>query len=103
MSYYAKHVFICTNQKDNGKKCCAQDGGSVFFRYMKEKLIALSAHGPNKIRLSQSGCLGRCHQGPCLLVYPEAVWYTYQSFSDLDEIIDEHLLNAKRVERLLLD
>ncbi len=103
MSYYTKHVFICTNQKDSGKKCCANSGGAPFFHHMKEKLLALSAHGPDKIRLSQSGCLGRCSEGPCLVVYPEGVWYTYQNFSDLEEIIDTHLLKEGRVTRLLLN
>ena len=101
--YYHKHVFICTNQKEAGKKCCANGGGSDFFRHMKERLLTLSAHGPGKIRLSQSGCLGRCSEGPCLLIYPEAIWYTYHCVEDLDEIIEMHLLKGQKVERLLLD
>lgn len=102
MSYYTQHVFICTNQKPAGKKCCANQGGSPFFHYIKEKLVALGEHGRDKIRLSQSGCLGRCGEGPCLVIYPEGVWYTYQSFSDLDEIIETCLLKKERVPRLLL-
>ena len=35
-----------------------------------------------------------------LVVYPEAVWYTYVDRGDIDEIIDEHLLNGRPVERL---
>ncbi len=100
--YYARHIFVCTNQKESGKTCCANIGGALFFHYLKEKLLVLNAHGPGKIRLSQSGCLGRCGEGPCLLIYPEAIWYTYANFSDLDEIIDTHLLKDARVERLLL-
>jgi (2Fe-2S) ferredoxin len=35
-----------------------------------------------------------------LVVYPEAVWYTYVDKADIDEIIDEHLVNGRVVERL---
>jgi (2Fe-2S) ferredoxin len=38
-----------------------------------------------------------------LVVYPEAVWYTFVDERDIDEIIDSHLVNGKVVERLLVD
>jgi (2Fe-2S) ferredoxin len=47
-----------------------------------------------------AGCLDRCDLGPVLVVYPEAVWYTYVDNDDIDEIIDEHLVNGRPVERL---
>ncbi len=100
--HYTRHVFVCVNQKDSGKKCCADVGGLPYVQYLKDKLIQLDAHGPGRIRVSQSGCLGRCVQGPCLVVYPEGVWYTYESVSDLDEIIEMHLMKGVLVERLLL-
>lgn len=100
--YYQKHVFICTNQKEPGKTCCANTGGSPFFQYAKEKLNQLNLHGEGQIRLSQSGCLGRCKQGPCLVIYPEAIWFTYQNFADIDQIIHDYLINHQIVERLLI-
>jgi (2Fe-2S) ferredoxin len=102
MTYYTRHVFICTNQKAEGKKCCAVGGGEEFFHYFKSKLAELGLHGPGKCRVSRSGCLGRCGEGPCLLIYPEGVWYTYTSFADLDTIVAEHFLKGQRVARLLL-
>jgi (2Fe-2S) ferredoxin len=81
--------------------CCANTGGSPFFDYLKTKLKDMALHGPNKIRLSQSGCLGRCADGPMLVIYPEGVWYRYTSFSDIDEIIATHLLEGAVVSRLL--
>jgi (2Fe-2S) ferredoxin len=42
----------------------------------------------------------RCEEGPCVVVYPDAVWYTYVDQSDIDEIIEEHLQNGRIVERL---
>ena len=102
MSHYARHVFVCTNQKKDGKICCANQGGLPYFEYLKEKLRVLDKSGPGKIRVSQSGCLGRCSLGPCLVIYPEGVWYTYQSFADLDQIIEGPLLNNTVVPCLLI-
>jgi (2Fe-2S) ferredoxin len=42
----------------------------------------------------------RCERGPCLVVYPEAVWYRYESNADIDAIIDEHIVGGQPVERL---
>lgn len=102
MSYYAKHVFMCTNQKAPGKKCCADSGGAEFFDHMKSRLLEAGMHGPDQVRMSKSGCLGRCALGPCLVIYPEGLWYTYSSFEDIDEIISSHLVAGKVVERLLI-
>ena len=100
MNYYKKHVFLCTNQKPPGKPCCANSGGDEFFAYMKAKLVELDLFGSDKIRISKSGCLGRCKLGPCLVVYPESIWYSYSSFADLDTIITEHLIADRPVETL---
>lgn len=103
MSHYTKHIFICTNQKAPGKQCCANSGGEEYFDFMKAKLLELDLHGPGKIRVSKSGCLGRCSSGPCIVIYPEGVWYTYSSFSDIEQIIRCHLIDGEIVEQLLLD
>lgn len=102
MNHYTKHVFLCTNQKVAGKQCCGGSGGELFLDYMKTKLLELGLHGPGKIRLSKSGCLGRCSLGPCIVIYPEGVWYTYANEADVDEIIDSHLVTNKQVARLLI-
>lgn len=69
---------------------------------MKTRLKTLELHGAGKIRMSQSGCLGRCKRGPCLVIYPEGVWYRYASHDDLDDIIQTHLIDNGVVERLLI-
>ena len=66
----------------------------------KERIKDLGLAGPGRIRVNQAGCLDRCEEGPCIVVYPEAVWYTYVDQSDVDEIIEEHLQNGRIVERL---
>lgn len=86
-----------------GKKCCANSGGEEYFDYMKSRLLELEMHGPGKIRVSKTGCLGRCSSGPCIVIYPDGVWYTYSSFTDIDEIIEKHLISGKIVNQLLID
>lgn len=100
MSYYAKHVFFCCNQRDGERVCCNDRGGSQMRDYTKGRIKALDLAGEGKVRINQSGCLDRCEEGPCIVVYPDGVWYTYVDRSDIDEIIDEHLQNGRVVERL---
>ncbi len=68
--------------------------------YAKKRIGELSLSGAGKVRINQSGCLDRCDEGPCIVVYPEGIWYTYVDETDIDEIIDEHLKNGRVVERL---
>jgi (2Fe-2S) ferredoxin len=101
--YYKKHIFFCINQKDNGKACCQDHDASFFRDYAHQRLSELGLIGAGLYRVNKSGCLGRCELGPILVVYPDEIWYTYESREDIDEIIDSHLLNGKIVQRLLTD
>ncbi len=102
MSYFDKHVFICTNQREAGEPCCNNLGGSDMFAYAKDRIGALKKNGPGAIRINKAGCLGRCDQGPVMVVYPEETWYSFIDNEDLEEIIQEHLVNDRVVERLKL-
>ena len=100
MSYYRHHVFFCCNQRDNGEACCNDHGAQKMRDYAKGRVKKLGLAGPGKTRINQAGCLDRCEEGPSIVVYPDAVWYTYVDKSDIDEIIEEHLKNGRVVERL---
>ncbi len=100
MSYYERHVFFCCNQRDDGESCCNDLGATGMRDYAKQRVKELGISGEGKVRINVAGCLDRCKQGPCLVVYPDAVWYTYVDKSDIDEIIDEHLKHGRTVERL---
>ena len=102
MSYYRHHLFFCTNQRDDGRACCAQHGAQKMRDYLKGRVKALGMAGPGGVRVNSAGCLDRCDKGPVVVVYPEAVWYTYVDREDLDEILDRHLLQGEVVERLLI-
>jgi (2Fe-2S) ferredoxin len=68
--------------------------------YAKDRVKALGPTVPGKVRINAAGCLDRCEKGPVLVIYPEAVWYTYVDKEDIDEIIDQHLVKGCVVERL---
>ncbi len=70
--------------------------------YVKERIKALGLAGPGGVRVNTAGCLDRCEEGPCLVVYPDGVWYTYVDEEDLDEIIESHVVGGLPVERLRL-
>lgn len=91
---------MCLNQRAAGEACCAQHDAVRMHAYAKERIQALGLAGEGRIRINKAGCLDRCDQGPVLVVYPEGVWYTYVDQSDIDEIIDSHLVKGVPVERL---
>lgn len=102
MSYYQKHIFICTNQRDNGKQCCADYQAKALLDYAKTQIKILQQNGKGKIRINNAGCMDRCAEGPVLVIYPDNIWYRYQTQADIDEIIAEHVLNNRTVQRLVL-
>jgi len=55
-----------------------------------------------RVRVNEAGCLDQCEHGPVLIVYPEAVWYGFADPDDAEEIVQEHLLHGRLVERLRL-
>ena len=99
-NYYSHHVFFCLNQREDGEACCMDKGAEQAFDYMKKRVKQLGLNGEAKVRVNRAGCLDRCNEGPLIVVYPEAIWYTFVDNTDIDEIIDSHLMHGKVVERL---
>ena len=102
MSHFKYHLFFCTNQRESGEMCCNHHGATAMRDYAKAKVKALGEQIPGKVRVNAAGCLDRCPEGPVLVVYPEATWYTYVDQEDIDEIVDRHLVKGEVVERLLI-
>jgi (2Fe-2S) ferredoxin len=98
--YYEHHVFICMNAREDGRPCCAAQGAQAAQQHMKKRIKSLGLNGHEKIRINQAGCLDRCEEGPVLVVYPQGTWYTYVDTTDIDDIIDTHLVGGQVVERL---
>jgi (2Fe-2S) ferredoxin len=100
MSFYQRHVFFCCNQRAPGEACCNNHGAQNMRDYAKDRIKSLGLAGQGKVRVNMAGCLDRCTEGPVMVVYPEAVWYTYVDREDIDEIIREHLQHGRVVARL---
>ena len=95
--HYRYHVFFCTNQRAGGEACCANHDSQGLRDYAKRRVKDLRLPG---VRVNTAGCMDRCSRGPVIVVYPEGIWYSYRNQSDIDEIIDHHLVNGRIVERL---
>src|SRR5436189_4008473 len=99
------HVFVCT-----GKSCSARDSADVkdaFERQLKALgiLFGKEAKGKNpkgSIVVTECASVGFCAIGAAVMVYPDGVWYAQVRAADVPEIIEEHLLNGRVVERLAL-
>lgn len=103
MSYFAHHVFFCTNQRNDGRQSCNDCGAGEARAYVKQRCKELGILGAGKVRINNAGCLDRCESGPVIVVYPEETWYTYVDNDDLDEIIEKHLIGGEVVDRLKID
>jgi (2Fe-2S) ferredoxin len=103
--FYKYHVFFCLNQRapDAPRPSCANCNAQGMQEYAKKRVKQLGLAGDGKVRINKAGCLERCELGPVVVIYPEGTWYTYVDESDIDEIVDSHLVNGKIVERLLID
>ena len=103
--FYEHHIFMCNNVRPEGhpRGCCSARGGGRGFEklrgYAREKARQL---GIENVRFNAAGCLDRCEFGPNMVIYPEGVWYRFESQADIDEILETHLKNGGRVERLML-
>lgn len=99
-NHFQYHVFFCLNQRDDGSACCMDKGAEAAFDHMKSRVKQLNLNSAGKVRVNRAGCFDRCGEGPLLVIYPQAVWYTFVDNEDIDEIIESHLVNGKIVERL---
>lgn len=100
--YYQKHILFCVNQRASDKPCCNNANAQASFKYFKKRLKQLGIKGQGHCHVSSSSCLDRCSEGPIMVVYPDAVWYTYTTYEDLEQIIQDHLIHDTIVSRLLL-
>lgn len=101
MSWFESHIFCCTNRREAGAKrgSCAEKGSEELRDYMKTRAKEL---GIPKTRVNAAGCLDRCELGPCFVIYPEGTWYAPKTKEDVDEILEKHVVQKGRVERLML-
>ncbi|MEI8393367.1 MAG: (2Fe-2S) ferredoxin domain-containing protein [Rhodospirillaceae bacterium] len=99
--FYRVHLFVCTNRRAEGHPagCCASRGSEAATRYLKAKVKDL---GLKQVRVNAAGCLHRCGFGPVLVIYPQGIWYTFNTEADLDRIFEGHFLGQGSADDLLL-
>ncbi len=103
MAYFKYHIFFCTNRREDGSACCANADAQAMRDFAKQRTKALGIAGREGcVRVNSAGCLNRCGEGPVAVVYPDGVWYRYAGIEDVNEIVEEHLLHGRVVERLKL-
>ena len=99
------HVFVCT-----GKSCSAVESGEVKAAFERELVSRQLLFGKEKKGKNPNGCIvvtecgsvGFCAIGAAVMVYPDGVWYAQVRASDVTEIVEEHLIDGRVVERLAL-
>ena len=93
MNYVRSHVLVC-----GGTGCTASNSPKI----IKEFNAQLEKHGmADEVKVIQTGCFGLCALGPIVLVYPEGSFYSMVKPEDVSEIVEEHIIKGRIVERLL--
>jgi len=102
MPHFARHVFVCINERPPGhaKGCCKEKGSEEVREAFKKEL---AARGLAKIvRANAAGCLDQCALGVSVVIYPEQVWYGKVTVADVPEIVDRHIVGGEFVTRLMM-
>jgi|SRR5215213_18477 len=100
-----RHVFVCT-----GKSCSAVDSPAVRDAFERELKSRGLQYGKAKkgcnpegtVVLTECASVGFCAVGAAVMVYPDGVWYAQVRATDVPEIVEEHIVNGRVVERLAL-
>jgi (2Fe-2S) ferredoxin len=88
-----KHVLICTNAD------CADRGSLALLMRLRRELKSNGLM--ERMRVTRTGCMGRCGEGPTLVVYPDGVWYRSVQEADVPALVHEHLLGDRLVAKLV--
>ena len=90
---YRSHVLVC------GGTGCTSSGSQQIIQTLKDELKKNKLQ--NEVAVVKTGCHGLCAEGPVMIVYPEAVFYSKVRPEDIAEIVSEHLLKGRIVDRLV--
>jgi (2Fe-2S) ferredoxin len=97
---FEKHLFVCTNLREpnNPKGSCSAKGSEELPMLFKKELEASGVKVG--IRINKAGCLDACERGCTVVVYPDGVWYGGVTKDDVKQLVEEHLVGGRPVERL---
>ncbi len=102
MPRFERHIFVCTNRRDpdNPRGSCAHKGSEKVREAFKKEVALRGLKG--RVRANAAGCLDQCERGCSVVIYPEQVWYGGVTVEDVPEIMEQHVLGGRVVERLLM-
>jgi len=87
------HVLIC------GGTGCTSSGSKVLISTFESEIEKNGL--AEEVKVVQTGCFGLCALGPVVIIYPEGTFYSRVQESDVAEIVSEHLLKGRLVDRLV--
>lgn len=93
MAYKRSQVLIC------GGTGCTSSGSVVLVKELKKELVKHDIL--DEIEVIMTGCFGLCELGPVVIVYPEGTFYSRVEASDIAEMVEEHLVKGRPLERLV--
>ncbi len=95
MANYKYHILLC-----GGTGCTASESPKIkenFIQILEEKNLA------NDVQVVATGCFGFCEKGPIVKILPDNTFYTQVKPEDCREIVDEHIIKGRKVNRLLYE
>lgn len=94
-----RHIFLCYDGE--AQRCCAGEVGKESWEYLKTRLKELGLSGASgAVNRTRAGCLRICREGPIAVVYPDNIWYHTCTPTNLERIIQEHLIAGHPVQDL---
>lgn len=98
MEPFRYHVYVCDQRKPEGAPACTVRGSAKVIEVLRQEVARNGL--VDAVQITTCGSLGLCEKGPNMVVYPEGVWYSGVTPSDVTEIVQSHFLNDTVVERL---
>lgn len=93
MDYIRSHVLVCAGTG------CASAGCTAVEQAIKSEVERKGL--TSEVKMVNTGCFGFCKMGPIVMVYPEGSFYCHVKPEDAIDLVDEHLLKGRIVDRLL--
>ena len=93
MAYKRSQILIC------GGTGCTSSGSVKLVQELKKELVKHDIL--DEIEVIQTGCFGLCELGPVVIVYPEGTFYSRVAVEDIAEMVEEHLVKGRVLDRLV--